>query len=43
MSAGVRKILAGAGLTEEDLRCPEALPFEIETAVGGTRARPGCG
>jgi L-asparaginase II len=29
---GVRKILAGAGLTEDDLRCPAAWPLDAETA-----------
>ena len=26
--AGVREILAGAGLTEDDLQCPRGLPWE---------------
>ena len=29
---GVRKILSGAGLTEEDLRCPLSWPLDPETA-----------
>jgi L-asparaginase II len=29
---GVRKILSGAGLTEEDLRCPPSWPLDPETA-----------
>ncbi len=29
---GVRKILLGAGLSEDDLRCPAAWPLDIETA-----------
>ena len=26
--AGVREILAGAGLTDDDLQCPRGLPWE---------------
>jgi L-asparaginase II len=29
---GVRKILSGAGLTEDDLRCPPSWPLDLETA-----------
>ncbi|MGC1756086.1 MAG: asparaginase, partial [Trebonia sp.] len=29
---GVRKILSGAGLSEDDLRCPPSWPLDIETA-----------
>jgi L-asparaginase II len=29
---GVRKILSGAGLSEDDLRCPAAWPMDTETA-----------
>src|SRR5208282_5183032 len=29
---GVRKILSGAGLSEDDLGCPAAWPLDIETA-----------
>src|SRR5580704_16920710 len=29
---GVRKILSGAGLREDDLRCPPSWPLDIETA-----------
>jgi L-asparaginase II len=29
---GVRKILSGAGLTEDDLRCPTSWPLDLETA-----------
>jgi L-asparaginase II len=29
---GVRKILSGAGLSEDDLRCPVSWPLDIETA-----------
>jgi L-asparaginase II len=29
---GVRKILSGAGLSEDDLRCPAAWPLETQTA-----------
>ncbi len=29
---GVRKILSSAGLSEDDLRCPAAWPFDAETA-----------
>src|SRR5882757_4197851 len=29
---GVRKILSGAGLTEDDLRCPPSWPLDQETA-----------
>jgi L-asparaginase II len=29
---GVRKILSGAGLSEEDLRCPASWPLETQTA-----------
>ena len=29
---GVRKILSGAGLTEDDLRCPISWPLDLETA-----------
>ena len=29
---GVRKILSGAGLTEDDLRCPPSWPLDPETA-----------
>jgi L-asparaginase II len=36
--AGVRKILAGAGLTEEDLRCPPDRPLDERTWEGMVRA-----
>jgi L-asparaginase II len=29
---GVRKILSGAGLSEDDLRCPVSWPLDVETA-----------
>ncbi len=29
---GVRKILSGAGLTEDDLQCPPSWPLDLETA-----------
>ena len=29
---GVRKILSGAGLSEDDLRCPASWPLDIDTA-----------
>ena len=29
---GVRKILSGAGLSEDDLRCPRSWPLDVETA-----------
>ena len=29
---GVRKILSGTGLTEDDLRCPPSWPLDLETA-----------
>ena len=29
---GVRKILSGAGLSEDDLRCPPSWPLDPETA-----------
>ena len=35
---GVRKILAGAGLTEDALQCPPALPMD-EPPCGGSSAR----
>jgi L-asparaginase II len=46
---GVRKILSGAGLTEDDLRCPPSWPLEPETAQrliargeGPSRIRMNC-
>jgi L-asparaginase II len=46
---GVRKILSSAGLTEDDLRCPAALPIDEPTAhrliaagQGKTRIRMNC-
>ncbi len=30
---GVRKILAGGGLTQDDLRCPRQWPFELDTVA----------
>ena len=39
--AGVRKILAGAGLTEDDLQCPPDLP--LDTATARRWPRPGAG
>jgi L-asparaginase II len=46
---GVRKILASAGLTEEDLRCPASLPIDeptqyrlIAAGQGKTRIRMNC-
>ena len=46
---GVRKILSGAGLTEDDLRCPPSWPLDPETAgrliargEGTSRIRMNC-
>src|ERR1700752_1435557 len=46
---GVRKILSGAGLSEDDLRCPPSWPLDIETArrlvargQGTSRIRMNC-
>jgi L-asparaginase II len=46
---GVRKILAGAGLTEDSLQCPPALPLDQQTACrcvagghGETRIQMNC-
>jgi L-asparaginase II len=36
---GVQKILAGAGLTVDDLRCPADWPFDIELAVVREKSR----
>ncbi len=39
--AGVRKILAGAGLTEDDLQCPPDLPLDTATAQAMAAAGAG--
>src|SRR5260370_4574623 len=46
---GVRKILSGAGLTEDDLRCPPSCPLDMEIArrliargEGMSRVRMNC-
>ena len=46
---GVRKILSGAGLSEDDLRCPPAWPLDTQTACrliargqGESRVRMNC-
>jgi len=36
---GVRRILAGCGLTEDDLRCPEALPIHAPSARAAAAPR----
>jgi L-asparaginase II len=36
---GVRKILAGAGLTADDLRCPPQWPLDLEVAVEREKSR----
>ena len=36
---GVRKILAEAGLTPDDLQCPEQWPFELETVAVPEKSR----
>ena len=33
-AGGVRQILAGAGLSEDDLRCPASWPLDTQTAHG---------
>ncbi|MCO5968760.1 MULTISPECIES: asparaginase [Actinoallomurus] len=37
--AGAREILAGAGLTPDDLQCPPQWPLDLEVAVGSEKSR----
>jgi L-asparaginase II len=37
---GVQKILAGAGLTADDLRCPPQWPLDLELALVREKSRP---
>ena len=43
---GVRKILSGAGLGEDSLRCPAAWPLDLDAArrlIAAAASRPGSG